>query len=122
MKCQARVRVSERRRRGSGKPYTHVAFIVMPYDLLLGGTGRDTPYFKEALATTEQCNGEIKCEVRAEDEPFYGGASARLDITYKCQRCGNTAFGRYLPHDDATFVEMLVNAAIAETPNPLEDM
>ena len=35
-----------------------------------------------------RCCGNVKCTVYAEDEPYYGGNSAILDVTCKCDFCG----------------------------------
>lgn len=43
------------------------------------------------------CGGAIEATISAVDEPYYGGSSARLDITYVCKRCKHTYHGPDLP-------------------------
>ena len=35
----------------------------------------------------EVCNGDLIIKVRAVDEPFFGGTSARMEIESICSRC-----------------------------------
>jgi len=52
------------------------------------------------------CDGKIIATVEAEDEPFFGGCSASLEITYKCDKCKMTAFSE-LPTDSKSLSEFL---------------
>jgi hypothetical protein len=42
----------------------------------------------------EICDGKIEARVEAEDEPYMGGSSAVLTITYTCEKC----HGQHFPH------------------------
>lgn len=33
------------------------------------------------------CDGKITVEIKAVDEPYYGGSSAMLEVNYKCDKC-----------------------------------
>jgi len=35
----------------------------------------------------EVCDGDISIEILAEDEPYMGGTSAKLEVKYKCTKC-----------------------------------
>lgn len=39
-----------------------------------------------------ECQGKVKMEVSAEDEPYYGGTSAKLEVVYKCDTCGHSYY------------------------------
>ncbi len=36
-----------------------------------------------------ECQGTVEIEVRAVDEPYFGGSSAELDVITKCDTCGH---------------------------------
>lgn len=38
------------------------------------------------------CDGKIIVNVAAVDEPYFGGSSAELEISYKCAKCGQTYY------------------------------
>ena len=44
---------------------------------------------KHRVDEIERCNGKIIATIKAIDEPYFGGSSAQLEITYKCNRCGS---------------------------------
>lgn len=75
MTCDAYIRREQRRRRGSGAPYEAKKLV-----------GRA---WKEG---TERCGGAIVSGVRAVDEPYFGGCSAALELTFSCADCGNAYF------------------------------
>lgn len=52
------------------------------------------------------CDGDISVEVKAEDEPDWGGHYAVLSITYKCSKCGRAWFEE-LPNDGEELSEFL---------------
>lgn len=62
------------------------------------------------------CGGEIKASVAARDEPYMGGTSATLEITYVCKRCGHTYHGPDLP-DDADKLSEWLTVTVAATPD-----
>ena len=45
-----------------------------------------------AKPNTEICDGNVVATVEAEEEPYMGGSSAILSITYKCDKCANDFF------------------------------
>ncbi len=53
-------------------------------------TLRRLSYFKQPPVLTEPeiCGGAITATVSAVDDPFFGGTSAELEISYVCSRCG----------------------------------
>lgn len=58
------------------------------------GVFPDNPTMAQKLSepNTSICGGKIVATVEAEDEPFFGGHSATLSITYKCDKCDNTIY------------------------------
>lgn len=40
----------------------------------------------------EICDGKIIADVEAVNEPDYGGSYAALNVTYKCNKCGQMSF------------------------------
>lgn len=60
------------------------------------------------LTGTMDCDGNIICEVRAVDEPYYGGSSAELQIRYKCDKCGQTYF-KHLPQTSSELSDFMTN-------------
>lgn len=54
----------------------------------------------------EICDGKIIANVSAEDEPYYGGCSSTLSITYVCEKCDN-AFFPELPQTAAELSALL---------------
>lgn len=44
------------------------------------------------LVNTENCEGKIVATVSAIDEPYFGGSSAELKISYKCDKCGQSYY------------------------------
>lgn len=57
------------------------------------------------------CTGTIRASIAAEDEAYYGGTSATLEVGYQCSECGNA----YYPHlPDKYGIEEFVTARIAE--------
>ena len=46
----------------------------------------------------ETCDGDIEIDIRAEDEPYFGGSSASLRVQFLCNVCGNSHYpDRNLP-------------------------
>lgn len=39
-----------------------------------------------------ECQGKIKVHILAEEDPYFGGTSAVLRVTFKCDTCGNTNY------------------------------
>ena len=69
-----------------------------------------SPWKKEGYTITRisnLCEGKIIAEVRAEDEPYYGGTSANLVVNFTCDRCGCTYF-KDLPNE-SSISEFLTN-------------
>jgi hypothetical protein len=99
MKCGSYVVREERRRKGSAKPYIKTIFKANPYTRFIDPDMIIEPEW-------EICGGEIRANISAYDEPYYGGTSARLDVQYKCQECGETTFHE-LPRDDEGLSEFL---------------
>ena len=69
-----------------------------------------------AKPNTEICDGNIVATVEAEDEPYMGGSSAVLSLTYKCDKCGNEFFPE-LPQSSEELSAMLT-AQIASFDGP----
>lgn len=44
------------------------------------------------LDNFSKCTGNVRIRVSAEDEPYFGGTSASLNIEYKCDHCGQTNY------------------------------
>jgi hypothetical protein len=40
--------------------------------------------------TQEICIGDIEVSIMAQDEPYFGGSSARLEVQWNCNNCGCT--------------------------------
>jgi hypothetical protein len=73
-------------RHGKRKP-----FIIAPdRDTALEETRLRLARFKQPPVLTEPqlCGGAITATVTAVDEPFFGGTSAELEISYGCNQCG----------------------------------
>lgn len=67
------------------------------------GTPKRSKTFDQLLEApnTKLCEGKISVKIEAEDEPYMGGSSAVLSITYKCYECGNTFFPHLPQTSDA---------------------
>jgi hypothetical protein len=39
-----------------------------------------------------ECQGKVKAHIVAEDEPYMGGSSAVLRVTFRCDTCGHTNY------------------------------
>ena len=63
---------------------------------------------------TEQCDGDIVVEVRAVEEPEWGGTNAALEIEYRCSKCGNLFFGE-LPQTSEELSRFLTSIIAAMT-------
>lgn len=40
----------------------------------------------------DTCDGDVMAEIKAIDEPYYGGASAELSVEFKCSKCKCTHY------------------------------
>lgn len=47
----------------------------------------ETQYGPSDIGTQEICGGDVTVIAKAEDEPYFGGSSARLVIEWTCSRC-----------------------------------
>src|SRR3972149_5403610 len=58
----------------------------------------------------ELCDGEIIVSIRAVDEPDWGGSYATLELSYKCNKCGNCCFPELpqTPEEISSFVQTAV--------------
>lgn len=94
MKCNTLVLWRDARRKGSGKPYRKA---VRWYH---------SAFPPEAIPESERadlvkCEGTISATVAAVNEAEWGGCYAALEIAYKCDTCGASAFP-HLPNDAAS--------------------
>lgn len=55
-------------------------------------------YSKTDLSNHKVCGGKIKAEIKAIDEPTWGGSYASLEIKYTCEKC-KSVFHPYLPNE-----------------------
>lgn len=97
LQCGAYVRYEERRRKGSGKPYLKPSIPVtwwqVPGEGPFSADGKNFRSREELVnAGYVVCDGNVVATVKAEDEPYFGGASAVLAVSYRCDKCGNTTF------------------------------
>lgn len=114
MNCGAFVVWEERRRRGSGKPYMKVSRSWPSWVLFVN---------KEEAAKIPtdavRCDGNIIATIQAVDEPYMGGHSAELEVTYKCDKCGANFFNELPMHTGGRIsaeLSAFVTAAIAALP------
>ena len=58
----------------------------------------------------ELCDGEIIVSIQAVDEPDWGSSSAVLEVSYKCNKCGNCCFPELpqTPEEISSFVQTAV--------------
>ena len=56
-----------------------------------------------------RCQGKILVDIQAVDEPYFGGSSASLEITYKCNECGCTSFMGRVPTDTTNFLQTILD-------------
>lgn len=100
MKCNSII-VYYKKRTKTGKPRTY-ATIPFYYH-------KDSDYwefFKEnndvsglEWDSSNLCDGEIVATVEAVDEPYFGGTSAALNISYICNKCGGVYIDDSLPNE-----------------------
>jgi hypothetical protein len=95
VKCNARVITETARRKGTGVPFERVKFIAVAW-----GVGNRKPWndSEYVAKNTYECGGIINATVEAVDEPDWCRTYAKLDVQYKCKRCGSVYF-RGLPAD-----------------------
>lgn len=90
MKCRCYVKWEERRKKGAGETYMKAAHVVYWIDPRADGSDPRWPTAEQLLTQGYVvCGGDIKVEVRAEDEPEWGGSFATLVVNTTCQRCGS---------------------------------
>lgn len=53
-------------------------------------------HYKINLSDYEICGGNLTAHVKAEDEPYFGGSSASLNVYFKCDKC-HVNVHQYLP-------------------------
>jgi hypothetical protein len=116
MKCRAWVVEKPGRKKGNGERYTKIVAVRDAYvrtetqylyedtknKTKLTGIGKPKrvvfyPTPPETHPDATLCGGKIIVEVKAVDEPYYGGTSATFEIEYKCERCKWTFHGADLP-------------------------
>ena len=73
-----------------------------------------SPRWDTAPDTAEICDGNIQATLKLYEEPDWGCSYPALEISYKCDKCGNQAFPE-LPGETLSLAE-LVQAAIAALP------
>ena len=95
---------------------------VVPWFHTQDGIGRVYSALNETVATPlpavsdllkdgyKVCEGRIRVEIAAEDEPYMGGSSATLEVGYSCSLCDNR-FWPELPAADKIneFLEGLIS-------------
>lgn len=86
MLCINRVKESQGRAKGSGKPVTRYQWF---------GPNYVGPIDTSALPI---CGGEIKATIRAVDEPDWGGCHAVLEVEFVCLKCGSIMPNPALPN------------------------
>lgn len=116
MKCDYIIKYVEKRR-ASG-PYKAIDKWFSRSWLVIKGEGpfgHDAQPSREELlaAGGEVCDGNIEVSINAEEEPYMGGCSAVLDITYRCSKCSST----YYPHlpQNGDELSSFVQKTIAES-------
>lgn len=62
---------------------------------------------RDVCANAEPCRGDIVAEVRVENEPYMGGTSGSLRVTYTCRRCRQELYGRNLPREEEEIAAIL---------------
>lgn len=105
--------------RGKGKAFTTASANIDEISSWLKTKRRVPQVFTPTAPEpgAELCGGTIEALVAAEDEPYMGGSSAVLSISYKCSRCGHTYHGTTLPSDSDTLSAWLT-AQIAALDDP----
>lgn len=89
MKCRCYVKWEERRTKGKGEPYMKAARIVNWVNPDADGSDARWPTAEQLLAQGYVlCGGDIKVEIKAEDEPDWGGSYAALVVNTTCETCG----------------------------------
>ncbi len=93
MKCNYKVILKEKRRVGSGKPYTAATNVMAPNHPKYATAEEDTGH--------TMCGGNITAAVSTSVEGSCGCCGyAELEIEYKCDKCGG-AFYKELPTTDS---------------------
>lgn len=72
LKCQARI-VREYKTRKAEVCWPETVYGATPEELL--------------AKYPEACGGDVTVKVKAVDEPYFGGASAKLEVEWTCSRC-----------------------------------
>jgi hypothetical protein len=98
MKCKNFVLIEKRKRKGSGKEYD---FPKVVQSWLHKENGGYTP-----VPGIEECGGKIVATIKANEEPYMGGVSAVLEVTFTCVRC-NCFFFPELPTSDKSLSEFI---------------
>lgn len=111
MRCGAYVVYEERRRKGSGKPYMKKVKCAPSWIAFVNPDG--------IPEGAERCDGNIIATVAAVDEPYMGGTSAKLEIEYKCDKCGETFYNE-LP-EDAESLSTVLTQWVAGLPDGYRD-
>ena len=65
----------------------------------------------------ERCGGNLSVELKVENEPCWGGTSAELDVTIKCDSCGRAFLNPDHLMTDESWVEMLMAEALDKRGN-----
>jgi hypothetical protein len=125
MNCGAYVQDAVRHKKGSGDEVRYVKLIASAAQgamTLRLYTSHTMPPHLAALhgaiteMATRRCDGRIVATVAAVDEPYFGGTSSILEVTYKCEACGNTHFPDLPTDGDA--VSAALTAHVVTLPQP----
>lgn len=75
----------------------------------------DKPKWIKDTDELRPCPGHVKVSVQAVDEPYYGGATARLVVLYVCDVCGKESNGQFIPNaPTADNLDEWINARLEE--------
>jgi len=108
MKCNAYIRRTTRKYKGQivpDKVDVIPEWMTLPHKSLWC-----TPERLIADGYTERCDGRIVAHVDADEEPYYGGTSARFVGGFRCEKCGNSHFPFLPPENDAVAFTNMLNA------------
>ena len=111
MKCQAIVRTGVT---GKKRKKTKTLWILSLFNEVVKGITTQAMRTVSKDWNDVRCDGNVSVNIRAIDEPEWGGSFANLEVEYKCEKCGNIHFEE-LPNSDIELSEFMQEAIGALT-------